>query len=177
MQSILERFWHINKDKRIKPFNFIIVGIGHRLDQITKEPIIPMIPYTKNYDVVPYTPFIDYKTSKEYKDNTKFYWKPLSEFLFAYFEHNDNKYEGTLGELKRRHIEIGGIEHIGKESNNLLVLKLLDKPCPKRFLSNVFFKFSTVRLLYISITRLIRIGGSSNQTPIAKRGNAVVLTK
>ena len=121
MQSILERFWHINKDKRIKPFNFIIVGIGHRLDQITKEPIIPMIPYTKNYDVVPYTPFIDYKTSKEYKDNTKFYWKPLSEFLFAYFEHNDNKYEGTLGELKRRHIEIGGIEHIGKESNNLVL--------------------------------------------------------
>ena len=45
---ILQRFWHINKDKRIKPFNFVIVGIGHMLDQITKEPIIPMIPYTKN---------------------------------------------------------------------------------------------------------------------------------
>ena len=127
---ILQRFWHINKDKRIKPFNFVIVGIGHKLDLITKEPIIPMIPYTKNYDVVPYTPFTDYKTGKEYRDNTKSYWKPLSEFLFDYFEHNDNKYEGTLGELTRRHIEVGDIEHIGKESNNLdetEVIGILDK--------------------------------------------------
>jgi hypothetical protein len=68
---------------------------------------------------VPYKSFTDYKTGKEYKDNTKSYWKPLSEFLFDYFDHNDNKYEGDLGELKRRHIEIGNIEHIGKESNNL----------------------------------------------------------
>ena len=63
--------------------------------------------------------FIGFKTGKLYQNNTQYYWKPLSEFLFDYFEHNDNKYEGTLGELKRRHIEIGDIGHIGKESNNL----------------------------------------------------------
>ena len=68
---------------------------------------------------LPYTPFTDYKTGKEYNDNTKSYWKLLSEFLFDYFNHNDNKYEGEIGELKRRYIEIGDIEHIGKESNNL----------------------------------------------------------
>ena len=42
-----------------------------------------------------------------------------SSFLFDYFEHNDNKYEGNLGELKRRQIGIGSIEYIGKEPNNL----------------------------------------------------------
>ena len=78
-----------------------------------------MVPYTKNYKEVPHAPFTDYKSGKEYKDNTQFYWKPLSEFLFGYINHNDCKYEGAIGELHRRHIEIDDIEHIGKESNNL----------------------------------------------------------
>ena len=116
---IMQRFRHTNKDKQLKPFNFVIVGIGHRLDPTTKEPIIPLLAYTKNIDIVPFSPFTDYKTDKEYCDNTKFYWKPLSEFLFAYADHNDNKYDGEIGELKRRQIIISDIEHIGKESNNL----------------------------------------------------------
>ena len=33
--------------------------------------------------------------------------------------HNDGKYDGNIGELKRKQIDIGEIEHIGKESNNL----------------------------------------------------------
>ena len=116
---VLQRFKRINKDKQIRPSNFVIVGVGHRIDNATKEPIIPMISYTKNYDLVPYTSFIDYKTGKEYTDNTKFYWKPLPEFLFAYVDHNDGKYDGEIGELRRKQIVISDIEHIGKESNNL----------------------------------------------------------
>ncbi len=116
---VLQRFKRTNKDKRLKPFNFVIVGIGHRLDPSTKEPIIPIIAYTKNTDIVPFSPFTDYKTGKEYKDNTKYYWKPFSEFLFSYMDHNDNKYDGDIGELQRKQINIGDIEHIGKESNNL----------------------------------------------------------
>ena len=34
-------------------------------------------------------------------------------------DHNDNKYDGNIGELRRKQIVIGEIEHIGKESNNL----------------------------------------------------------
>ena len=116
---VLQRFRHTNKDKRLKPFNFVVVGIGHRLDPSTRELIIPLLAYTKNTDIVPFSPFTDYKTGKEYTDNTKFYWKPLSEFLFAYADHNDNKCEGEIGELRRRQIVINDIEHIGKESNNL----------------------------------------------------------
>ncbi len=68
---------------------------------------------------MPFSPFTDYKTGKEYKDNTKYYWKPFSEFLFGYMDHNDNKYDGSIGELRRKQIVINDIEHIGKESNNL----------------------------------------------------------
>ena len=116
---VLQRFRRTNKDKRLKPFNFVIVGIGHKLDPSTKEPIIPLLAYTKNTGIVPFSPFTDYKTGKEYKDNTKYYWKPLSEFLFGYMDHNDGKYDGDIGELKRKQIVINDIEHIGKESNNL----------------------------------------------------------
>ena len=34
-------------------------------------------------------------------------------------DHNDGKYDGDIGELKRKQIVINDIEHIGKESNNL----------------------------------------------------------
>ena len=68
---------------------------------------------------MPFNPFTDYKTGKEYTDKTQFYWKPLSEFLFGYMDHNDGKYDGDIGELKRKQIVINDIEHIGKESNNL----------------------------------------------------------
>ena len=34
-------------------------------------------------------------------------------------DHNDGKYDGGIGELRRKQINIGEIEHIGKESNNL----------------------------------------------------------
>ena len=116
---VLRRFIYTNKDKRLKLSNFVIFRIGHKLDTSTKEPIIPIMAYTKNTDIVPFSLFTDYKTGKEYKGNTKYYWKPFSEFLFGYMDHNDNKYDGDIGELKRKQISIGDIEHIGKESNNL----------------------------------------------------------
>jgi hypothetical protein len=34
-------------------------------------------------------------------------------------DHNDGKYDGDIGELRRKQIVINDIEHIGKESNNL----------------------------------------------------------
>lgn len=45
--------------------------------------------------------------------------KPLSNFIFTYANHNDNKYDGEIGGLRRKQVVISDIEHIGKESNNL----------------------------------------------------------
>ena len=115
----MNRFRQINRNKKLKPFNFVIASVGNRVDPSTNKPIIPIVPYTNRLGIVPYLPFVDYKTGKEYKENTQFYWRPLSEFLSAYLDHNDGKYEGGIGELRRKHIIIDGIEHIGKESNNL----------------------------------------------------------
>ena len=97
----------------------ISYGSAFNTSAATKEPIIPLLAYTKNTDIVSFSRFTDYKTGKEYTDNTKFYWKPLPEFLFAYVDHNDNKYDGEIGELRRKQLVINDIEHIGKESNNL----------------------------------------------------------
>ena len=44
---VLRRFRRTKTDKKLRPFNFVIVGIGHRLDPSTKEPIIPIVAYTK----------------------------------------------------------------------------------------------------------------------------------
>ncbi len=116
---VLRRFNKINKDRKLKPFNFVIAGVGNKIDPSTGETIIPVVPFTKDLDLVPFQLFVDYKTGKEYAENTQFYWKPLSEFLVAYIDHDDGKYDGKIGELQRKHIAIDGIIHIGKESNNL----------------------------------------------------------
>ena len=41
-------------------------------------------------------------------------------------DHNDGKYNGDIGELKRKQIVINDIEHIGKESNNLEESEVID---------------------------------------------------
>jgi len=115
---ILRRFTRV-EDRGIKPFNFVIVGMGYRRDDNSGEPVVPMIPYTKNHKTIQYTPFMDYKTGKEYTNNTQFYWKPLSEMFFDYINHKEEKYDGDNGVLRRKHVIIDNIEYIGKESNNL----------------------------------------------------------
>ena len=100
-------------------FNFIIIGTGYRVDNVTGEPIIPMIPYTKDLSSITYIPFIDKITGKLYTNNTEFYWKPLSKLFFEYIKHEETKYEGNIGTLKRRHLHVGSVIYTGKESNNL----------------------------------------------------------
>ncbi len=103
----------------VTAFNFIIIGTGYKVDNVTGEPVIPMIPYTKNLSSIIYTPFIDKITGKLYTNNTEFYWKPLSKMFFEYIKHEETKYEGSIGILKRRHLRVGSVIYTGKESNNL----------------------------------------------------------
>ena len=118
--QVLKRFKNIIDPKRkMRCFNFMVCGQAYRIDPITKEPIIPVIPFTKDTDTIPYQPFFDLKTGKVYIENTQYYWKPLSEVFFDFYNHKEEKFDGDVGELQRKHIEIDDINFVGKESNNL----------------------------------------------------------
>lgn len=81
--------------KQIKPFNFVIIGIGYLLNPDSNKPIIPMLPFInekdKRFNQIPFMPFIDYRTGDNYPNenwmDTQFYWKPLSELLIEYIDH------------------------------------------------------------------------------------------
>ena len=102
--------------KRIKPFNFILVGSE-------VNGVIPCLPYKKDVNGIQYDKFIDYSTGKSSDDlplpsNT--YWKSLQDVLIQYIRHNDNKFEyDDKGIAHRKHIVADRIRYIGKESNNL----------------------------------------------------------
>ncbi len=124
--NVLGRFAEYNRAKNmkrmIKPYNFLAVGEGYRIDEQTGEAVIPMLPFTRDkrdLEIVPYKPFVDYKTGKIFEDDTHLFWKPLSELFLQYIQHNDQKYVGDVGVMQRRDVVIDDVEHVGKESNNL----------------------------------------------------------
>jgi len=47
------------------------------------------------------------------------YWKSMEEVFWDYYNHPESKFDGDTGILERKHIRIGEIIHIGKESNKL----------------------------------------------------------
>jgi len=117
--NVLNRFMPLNEGKdwlnQIKPFNFFLVGFQVMLDG--KRPIKPLSPYSKEPQTIVNEPFIDYETGKV-KQGLQ-YFKPLSKTILQYVEHSEYKYSGDVGQLKRRHIVVTDIVHIGKEANNI----------------------------------------------------------
>ena len=131
--NMFERFKVLNESKKykkmIKPFNFATIGTGYRFDE-KKQPIIPFLPYAspEKRGQVPFMPFVDYKTGRLYSGNiengqhgTEYYWKPLAEFFENYVDHPEAKFDGNIGELKRKHLKISSdsIVYVGKETNAL----------------------------------------------------------
>lgn len=129
--EILKRFKELNENKQlthqIKPFNFITVGMGYRIDPKTKEPIVPMLSFVnaKRSKEIPYMEFLDYKTGIQYPNSesldTKSYWKPLTQVFQDYIDHEESKSEGQEGLLERKHIAINNdsVHYIGKETNEI----------------------------------------------------------
>lgn len=129
--DILQRFEGLNERRqlknKIKPFNFVTVGTGYRVDLRTGEPIIPMLPFVnpKRSKEIPYMEFIDYKTGMRYPNtkslDTKSYWKPLSQVFEDYLAHKESKSEGEVGLLGRKKMTINesSIHYIGKETNEI----------------------------------------------------------
>ncbi|WP_424353506.1 hypothetical protein [Methanosarcina mazei] len=117
--NVLNRFKKLNEGKswkeQIKPFSFFLVGF-----QAIKEnskAVKPLAPFTTNFQTIVHGPFINYETG-EVKEGLQ-YFKPLSETILQYVEHMENKFDGNIGVLERKHIHPNGLIYIGKEANNI----------------------------------------------------------
>jgi hypothetical protein len=116
---VLDRFKLLNDGKewheQIKPFNFVLVGFQVRMDG--KKPVKALSPYSQDPQMIVNEPFIDYETGI-IKQGSQYY-KPLSKTILQYIDHPEFKYDGNVGQLERRHIQVSEIVHIGKEANNI----------------------------------------------------------
>ena len=117
--NVLNRFKKLNKGKnwkeQIKPFNFFLVGF--QAIKENEKAIKPLAPFTKDYQKIVYEPFINYETG-EVKEGVQ-YFKPLSRTILQYIDHLENKFDGEIGVLKRKHVQADGLVYIGKEANNI----------------------------------------------------------
>ena len=103
--------------KKVKPFNFVMIGNSNEPRKHTLEAVKPLIPFTRDHYMAPYRDFVDYHTGEIM--NGIEYWKPLDDVFRDYYSHQESKFEGVFGVLDRKHIHVRGIIHIGKESNKL----------------------------------------------------------
>jgi len=119
--SILDRLKTLNDGKpyiqKIKPFNFLIVGVSNALHPSSLDSVKPIIPYSKDYHLAPYREFIDYHSGDTLSGIQ--YWKSMDNVFFDYLNHPERKFKGNIGILERRDITVKGFVNIGKESNRL----------------------------------------------------------
>ncbi|WP_342305550.1 hypothetical protein [Methanolobus sp. ZRKC5] len=117
--NVLKRFKTINEGKpwseQIKPFNFCTVGFQTIEDD--GQTIKPLAPFSKDSQKIVYEPFLDYNTG-EIKQGSH-YFKSLNTTIMQYADHPEYKYEGDIGQMKRRHIHADSVVLIGKEANNI----------------------------------------------------------
>ena len=117
--NVLDRFKDLNAGtewrEQIKPFNFFLVGF--QTTEENEKAVKPLAPFTKDYQKIVYEPFIDYQTGEVRQGSH--YFKPLSNTILEYVDHPEHKFEGDIGILERKHIDIDGFVYIGKEANDI----------------------------------------------------------
>ena len=119
--NVLKRF------SNLRPFDKILVGAGYKTDD-RGNVIVPTLPYldARKMEYVQYMPFTNYSTGEIFSDSagddTRPYWKPLSETLDDYANHKEAKSGGDIvGLLPRLRMKISKntIKFVGKETANL----------------------------------------------------------
>ena len=117
--NVWDRFKKLNAGKswkkQIKPFNFFLVGF--QTTEESNKAVKPLAPFTKDYQTIVHEPFLDYQTG-EIKQGTH-YFKPLSNTILEYINHPEAKFDGDIGILERKNIQIDGVVYIGKEANDI----------------------------------------------------------
>jgi hypothetical protein len=116
---VYSRFKVINNGKewrdQVKPFNFFNLGFQTR--EADGKRVKPLAPYSKDPQKIVHEPFINYETGT-IMQGSKFF-KPLSRTIIQYADHPEYKYDGNIGLLRRRLINVDGVLIIGKEANKI----------------------------------------------------------
>jgi len=91
------------------------------------EPIVPLTPFVRPYDQALYQGFVDANTGKIYTEYLQMYWKELDDTIRDYVNYPESKFENgrQCGTMRRHHITVDSITHIGKESNELEETEIL----------------------------------------------------
>ncbi|MGH2612002.1 MAG: hypothetical protein ACRDFB_03005, partial [Rhabdochlamydiaceae bacterium] len=87
--------------------------------------IKPLAPFVKPARHAVFGNFVDYNDNSREKLCGKQYWKPFWSVFTEYLNHPESKFDGDVGTLERKHVNVTGIIHIGKESNELEESELL----------------------------------------------------
>lgn len=116
---IFNRFKSLNEGKdwcaQVKPFNFY--NLGFQIRGENGKMIKPLAPFSKDPQKIVHEPFIDYETGL-IKMGSR-YFKTLSRTILQYVDHPEYKYEGNVGLLIRKMINVDGVLIIGKEANKI----------------------------------------------------------
>lgn len=120
---IFKRFKKFNKKKeyrdQLKPFNFCLIGYSNVTDEKTGMQVKPLAPFRRLAREAVYHDFMDYNDKTQTKMRGMEYWKSLWDTFQEYLRHQESKFDGDTGILKRKHVDVSKIVHVGKESNNL----------------------------------------------------------
>lgn len=116
---VFHRFNTLNAGKdwcdQVKPFNFYNLGFQTREEN--GKMIKPLAPYSKEPQKIVHAPFIDYETGTLMQGSR--FFKPLSRTILQYVDHPEYKYDGNVGLLSRKLINVDGVLIIGKEANKI----------------------------------------------------------
>lgn len=116
---VFNRFKCLNEGKdwgnQVKPFNFYNLGFQTREEN--GKMIKPLAPFSKEPQRIVHEPFIDYETGTIMQGSR--FFKPLSRTILQYVDHPEYKYEGNVGLLIRKSINVDGVLIIGKEANKI----------------------------------------------------------
>jgi hypothetical protein len=113
--SLMKRFSALNRGKlpseRIRPLNFFLIGFGN------DEDVKPIAPFSRDSQIMPHSPFINYKNGKVMEG--LHYFKSLADELWAYIYHPEAKLSGDVGLLERKHITATKVVYVGKEADRV----------------------------------------------------------
>jgi len=89
--------------------------------------MIPITQFTTDTSLAPYQPFTDAKIGQFYENGTQLCWQTLDRTVEQYIDHPESKFDngGSIVKMRRQHVRLKSVVHIGKEANELEETEIL----------------------------------------------------